>query len=72
MKKLFLIWFLSAFSLSLIGCGSKNNEIETQNNIDTVSQTEEFISYYDNWTVREVWTYIDGMKEWTWITYDEW
>ena len=76
MKKLFLIWFLSAFSLSLMGCGSKNNEIETQNDRDTVvdeenNKTEEFVSYYDNWAIREVWTYIDGMKEWTWITYDE-
>lgn len=35
-------------------------------------KTEEFVSYYDNWAIREVWTYIDEMKEWTWITYDEW
>ena len=34
-------------------------------------KTEEFISYYDDWAVREVWTYIDEMKRWTWITYDE-
>ena len=76
MKKLFLIWFLSAFSLILMGCGSKNNEIETQNDRDTVvdeetNKTEEFVSYYDNWEIREVWTYTDGIKEWTWITYDE-
>ena len=76
MKKLFLIWFLSAFSLSLMGCGSKNNEIETQNDTDTVvdeetNKTEEFISYYDNWAVRERWIYIDWMKEWTWLVYDE-
>jgi hypothetical protein len=36
-----------------MGCGSKNNEIETQNDTDTVvdeetNKTEEFISYYDN------------------------
>jgi hypothetical protein len=34
-------------------------------------KTEEFISYYDDWTIREVWTYVDEMKQWTWITYDE-
>ena len=34
-------------------------------------KTEEFISYYDNWAVREVWSYVNEMKEWTWITYDE-
>lgn len=77
MKNLFLIWLLSTFCLSLFGCGPKNNEIETQNDTDAIvdeeiGQTEEFVSYYDNWAVREVWTYIDGMKEWTWITYDEW
>jgi hypothetical protein len=64
MKKLFLIWLLSTFCLSLIGCGQKNNEIETQNDTDTVvdeetNKTEEFVSYYDNWAVREVWTYVD-------------
>jgi len=36
-----------------------------------VPKTEEFISYYDNWTIRETWTYVNEMKEWTWITYDE-
>ena len=76
MKKLFLLWFLSTLCLSLIGCGSKNNEIETQNDTDTIvdeeiNQTEEFVSYYDNWAVRERWIYIDGMKDWTWIIYDE-
>ena len=76
MKKLFLFWFLSTLCLSLIGCGSKNNEIETQNDTDTIideeiNQTEEFVSYYDNWAIRERWIYIDWMKEWTWITYDE-
>lgn len=38
----------------------KNNENE-----------EDFVSYYDNWAIREKWTYIDWMKEWTWTTYDE-
>ena len=34
-------------------------------------KAEEFISYYDNWAVREVWAYLNEMKNWTWITYDE-
>jgi len=33
---------------------------------------EEFVSYYDNWAIREKWTYVNGMKEWVWTTYDEW
>ena len=32
---------------------------------------EDFVSYYDNWAIREKWTYIDWKKEWTWTTYDE-
>ena len=34
-------------------------------------KTEEFISYYDNWAIREVWTYINEEKRGTWTTYDE-
>jgi hypothetical protein len=34
-------------------------------------KTEEFISYYDNWAIREVWTYVNEVKRGTWITYDE-
>ncbi len=34
-------------------------------------KTEEFISYYDNWSVRETWTYVNGEKQWTRTTYDE-
>ena len=34
-------------------------------------KTEDFVSYYDNWAIREVWTYVNEKKEWTWITYDE-
>lgn len=71
MKKLFLIWFLSILCLNLFGCGQKNNELETQNDTETINQTKEFVSYYDNWAVRETWIYVDWMKEWTWITYDE-
>lgn len=32
---------------------------------------EDFVSYYDNWAIREKWTYVDWKKEWTWTTYDE-
>ena len=34
-------------------------------------ETEDYVSYYDNWSIREVWTYVDEKKEWTWISYDE-
>ena len=36
-----------------------------------ISIYEDFVSYYDNWVIREKWTYIDGKKEWNWTTYDE-
>jgi hypothetical protein len=32
---------------------------------------EDFVSYYDNWVIREKWAYIDWKKEWIWTTYDE-
>ena len=32
---------------------------------------EDFVSYYDNWAIREKWAYIDWKKEWIWTTYDE-
>ena len=40
MKKLFLIWLLSTFCLSIFGCGQKNNEIETQDDTSTVVDEE--------------------------------
>ena len=70
-------------SLLLVGC---NKTVENPEIIDDcvlgdsctlqepevdVDEPEEFISYYDNWAIRETWTYIDGMKQWTWTTYDE-
>ena len=58
MKKIWLLTTLLFCSLILVGC----------NNID---KSEEFISYYDNWSVRETWMYINGMKQWVWTTYDE-
>jgi len=39
--------------------------------IENDKNEEDFISYYDNWAIREKWTYIDWKKEWTWTTYDE-
>ena len=32
---------------------------------------EDFVSYYDNWAIRERWFYIDWKKAWPWTTYDE-
>ena len=34
-------------------------------------KTEDFVSYYDNWAIKEKWTYVNWKKQWTWITYDE-
>ena len=34
-------------------------------------KSEDFISYYDNWAIKEKWTYVNWKKQWTWITYDE-
>lgn len=38
---------------------------------EKVNNEEDFVSYYDNWAIREKWTYIDWKKEWIWTTYDE-
>ena len=34
-------------------------------------ENEDFVSYYDNWAIREVWPYIDWKKQWFWFVYDE-
>jgi len=39
--------------------------------IENNKNEEDFVSYYDNWAIREKWTYVDWKKEWTWTTYDE-
>ena len=73
MKKLFVIWFLSIFFLSLFGCGSMNNEIDTQSdvistgenisqdNIDDILNDEKLLSLYP-----ELWEWFD----WTVILWD--
>lgn len=73
MKKLFVIWFLSIFSLSLFGCGSMNNEIDTQSdvistgenisqeNVDDILNDEKLLSFYP-----ELWEWFD----WTVILWD--
>ena len=32
---------------------------------------EEFASFYDDWSVREEWKYINWKKQWIWTTYDD-
>jgi len=52
--------------------GKDNAEVVLVDVIDPESENyEDFVSYYDNWAIREKWTYIDWKKEWTWTTYDE-
>jgi len=29
------------------------------------------VSYYENWAIKERWPYVNNMKDWTWIIYDE-
>jgi hypothetical protein len=36
-----------------------------------LDEVEEFISYYDDWSIREKWLYVGWAKQWTWTTYDE-
>ena len=62
MKKLWLLTTLLICSLLLFWCENSNTNLNDN----------EFISYYDNWAIRQRWTYIDWMKQWAWITYDEW
>ena len=58
----------------IFSCSVKGKDNVEINKLEQVynSEPEEFISYYDNWAIRETWTYIDWMKQWTWTTYDEW
>lgn len=77
MKKLWL--FLSLLICSILFTGCFNNQ-EPEIIDDCIipgdcaneEPNEEFVSYYDNWAIREKWTYVNGMKEWVWTTYDEW
>ena len=77
MKKLWLILSLLICSILFTGCFN-NQEPEIIDDCiipgDCANEepNEEFVSYYDNWAIREKWTYINGMKEWVWTTYDEW
>ena len=48
-----------------------NEEVCEWESCDVSEEPEEFISYYDNWSIRETWTYVNGMKEGIWTTYDE-
>jgi len=76
MKKLWLLTTLLLCSVLFTGCDKPEPEIiddciipEDCNNEET---DQEFISYYDDWSIRETWKYSNWLKRWTWITYDEW
>lgn len=77
MKKLWLFVSLLICSILFTGCFN-NQEPEIIDDCiipgDCANEepNEEFISYYDNWAIREKWTYVSGKKEWVWTTYDEW
>ena len=76
MKKFWLLTTVLICSFLLFWCDKvENSEIIDDCVIpeDCANEepNEEFISYYDNWAIREKWTYIDWMKQWVWVTYDE-
>ena len=78
MKKIWFLTTLLFWGLLLAGCNTtivEYLEIDgcTTGNVCEVNvdEPEEFISYYDNWSIREKGIYIDEMKQWTWTTYDE-
>lgn len=78
MKKIWFLTTLLFWGLLLAGCNTtivEYPEIDgcTTGNVCEVNvdEPEEFISYYDNWSIREKGIYIDEMKQWTWTTYDE-
>jgi hypothetical protein len=52
--------------------GKDNTEAVLVDVINPESENyEDFVSYYNNWAIREKWAYIDWKKEWIWTTYDE-
>lgn len=52
--------------------GKDDAEVVLVDVIDPESENyEDFVSYYDNWAIREKWAYIDWKKEWIWTTYNE-
>lgn len=77
MKKLWLFLSLLICSILFTGCTPTNPEPEIiddcviPEDCAVEEPTEEFVSYYDNWAIREKWAYIDWKKEWIWTTYDE-
>ena len=80
MKKFWFLTTLLVGCLFLTGCNfhfSFNNKPEVIDDCiipeDCINEEpiEDFVSYYDNWAIRETWTYINWMKQWTRITYDE-
>ena len=79
MRKVWVLVILFFWWLLLVWC-NKKEKLETilddecsenGNCLVETQETEQFVSYYDNWAIRETWTYIDWMKQWMWITYDE-
>ncbi len=74
MKKLFLIWLLSIFCLNLLGCKSKNNEIDTQNDTDIIvdeetGQIEEVVDIRNNEKFLSIYPDLEGF-DWSIILWD--
>lgn len=74
MKKLFLFWLLSIFSLSLFGCGSKDNGVEVQNTADItveeeINQTEEVDDIKNDEKLLSIYPELEGF-DWSVILWD--
>lgn len=68
------LWSLSyEWANYIFSCSVKNKDDVEINKLQQVydSTPAPFVSYYDNWAIRETWTYVDWMRQWVWTTYDE-
>ncbi len=76
MKNFWLLAVLLMSSFLLVWCDNTTEPEVTDDCLiaeecENEDSAEDFISYYDNWSIREKGQYINGMKQWIWITYDE-
>ena len=76
MKNFWLLAVLLMSSFLVVWCDNTTEQEVTDDCLiaeecESEDPAEDFISYYDNWSIREKGQYINGMKQWIWITYDE-
>ena len=76
MKNFWLLAVLLMSSFLLVWCDNTTEPEVTDDCLiaeecDSENSVEDFIAYYDDWSIREKGQYINGLKQWIWITYDE-